>query len=322
MTMPRMQLNSKFVNNMLPEWSRFITEVKLNRGLKESNFDQLYSYVKQHDASNENRINDGKSHQSSKEPSPADHFQLDSRSPSTENLIESLSYTLPSSLNRTNQHFLKLTINLELLSNARNKSYVQDGKESSEHRGMINLVKRNSIKFYTVTAGHIHVNVQGQSDIKDSDYFKEQDLLMPVTNVDDDVDDSPENDLALNVLNQFLKLMNIIWDEYHDVHEKQNEVSNTTSFVDSDADYTSDSNIIPYDQYVEDNEEHVVQCNASSVRNDALMSILDEMHEHGVQREEGGEDGSGMIVYEGLLRSYGDGYRALLGVYCVVMFGT
>ncbi|GJW02108.1 hypothetical protein Tco_1560964 [Tanacetum coccineum] len=30
MTMSRMQLNSKFVNNMLPEWSRFITEVKLN----------------------------------------------------------------------------------------------------------------------------------------------------------------------------------------------------------------------------------------------------------------------------------------------------
>ncbi|GKC09963.1 hypothetical protein Tco_1001573, partial [Tanacetum coccineum] len=44
MTMPRMQLNSKFVNNMLPEWSRFIIEVKLNRGLKESNFDQLYAY--------------------------------------------------------------------------------------------------------------------------------------------------------------------------------------------------------------------------------------------------------------------------------------
>ncbi|GJW44207.1 hypothetical protein Tco_0073006 [Tanacetum coccineum] len=53
MTMPRMQLNSKFVNNMLPEWSRFITEVKLNRGLKESNFDQLYAYLKQH--ANENR---------------------------------------------------------------------------------------------------------------------------------------------------------------------------------------------------------------------------------------------------------------------------
>ncbi|GJT28114.1 hypothetical protein Tco_0908389 [Tanacetum coccineum] len=62
----------------------------------------------------------------------------------------------------------------------------------------------------------------------------------------------------------------------------QNDVQHNY-VVDSDADYTSDSNIIPYDQYVEDNEEHVVQCNASSVRNDALMSILDEMHEQGVQ---------------------------------------
>ncbi|GJZ56373.1 retrovirus-related pol polyprotein from transposon TNT 1-94 [Tanacetum coccineum] len=30
-TMSRMQLNSKFVNNMLPEWGRFVTAVKLNR---------------------------------------------------------------------------------------------------------------------------------------------------------------------------------------------------------------------------------------------------------------------------------------------------
>ncbi|GJU83442.1 hypothetical protein Tco_1285807 [Tanacetum coccineum] len=51
------RLNSKFVNNMLPEWSRFITEVKLNRGLKESNFDQLYAYLKQHEVhANENKM--------------------------------------------------------------------------------------------------------------------------------------------------------------------------------------------------------------------------------------------------------------------------
>ncbi|GKA71119.1 hypothetical protein Tco_0777258 [Tanacetum coccineum] len=57
MTMSRMQLNSKFVNNMLLEWSRFITEVKLNRCLKESNFDQLYAYLKQHEVhANENRM--------------------------------------------------------------------------------------------------------------------------------------------------------------------------------------------------------------------------------------------------------------------------
>ncbi|GKD80012.1 hypothetical protein Tco_1342633 [Tanacetum coccineum] len=136
MTMPMMQLNSKFVNNMLPEWSRFITEVKLNRGLKESNFDHLYAYLKQHEVhANENRTmmerflqptNDplalvtnasvqqypiqlAKSPQSSNEPSPADNFQLDSGSSSTKNLIESSS----NSLNRINHIFLKQTINLE-----------------------------------------------------------------------------------------------------------------------------------------------------------------------------------------------------------------
>ncbi|GJR63389.1 hypothetical protein Tco_1505551 [Tanacetum coccineum] len=71
-------------------------------------------------------------------------------------------------------------------------------------------------------------------------------------------------------------------DKYHEVHEMQSDVQHNY-VVNSDADYTSDSNIIPYDQYVEDNEEHVVQSNVSSVRNDALMSILDEMHEQGVQ---------------------------------------
>ncbi|GKF50678.1 hypothetical protein Tco_0147145, partial [Tanacetum coccineum] len=50
MTMPKMRLNSKFVNNMLPEWGRFVTAVKLNRGLKTSNYDQLYAYLKQHEA--------------------------------------------------------------------------------------------------------------------------------------------------------------------------------------------------------------------------------------------------------------------------------
>ncbi|GKA81363.1 hypothetical protein Tco_0788055 [Tanacetum coccineum] len=76
--------------------------------------------------------------------------------------------------------------------------------------------------------------------------------------------------------------LKIIMDEYMKYNEMQSDVQHN-SVVNFDADYTSDSNIIPYDQYVEDNEEHVVQSNVSSVRNDALMSILDEMHEQGVQ---------------------------------------
>ncbi|GJW12110.1 hypothetical protein Tco_1577937 [Tanacetum coccineum] len=46
MTMSRMQLNSKFVNNMLLEWGRFVIAVKLNKGLRDSNYDQLVDKIK------------------------------------------------------------------------------------------------------------------------------------------------------------------------------------------------------------------------------------------------------------------------------------
>nr|GEW17411.1 putative reverse transcriptase domain, ribonuclease H-like domain, aspartic peptidase domain protein [Tanacetum cinerariifolium] len=35
---------------MLPEWGRFVTAVKLNRGLRDSNYHQLFAYLKQHEA--------------------------------------------------------------------------------------------------------------------------------------------------------------------------------------------------------------------------------------------------------------------------------
>ncbi|GJR54402.1 hypothetical protein Tco_1404923 [Tanacetum coccineum] len=49
MTMPNNQLNSQFVNNLSPEWDRFVTAVKLNKGLKETNHEQMYAYLKQHE---------------------------------------------------------------------------------------------------------------------------------------------------------------------------------------------------------------------------------------------------------------------------------
>ncbi|GJV67608.1 hypothetical protein Tco_1483117 [Tanacetum coccineum] len=134
---------------------RFITEVKLNRGLKESNFDQLYAYLKQHEVhANENRTmmerflqptNDplalvsnasvqqyptqsSKSPQPSNEPSPADKFQLDSGSSSTENLIESLSNSLALLTQSYKSHLPQTNNQLRTSSNARNKATVQDGR--------------------------------------------------------------------------------------------------------------------------------------------------------------------------------------------------
>ncbi|GJU46326.1 gag-pol polyprotein [Tanacetum coccineum] len=242
MTMPRMQLNSKFVNNMLPEWSRFITEVKLNRGLKESNFDQLYAYLKQHEVhANENRTmmerflqptNDplalvlnasvqqyrtqsSKSPQSSNEPSLADNFQLDSGSSSTENLIETtvqdgrvVVQDVRGRYNANNQGkpFQR--------NNARGN--VVAGNVGDQNKGgIINPGQAKPIKCYNCNGlGHIARECPRPKRLQDSDYFKDKMLLMQaqengavldeeqslflagehVTNFDEDVDNSPENE--------------------------------------------------------------------------------------------------------------------------------
>ncbi|GJW21650.1 hypothetical protein Tco_0032272 [Tanacetum coccineum] len=66
--------------------------------------------------------------------------------------------------------------------------------------------------------------------------------------------------------------------EHHEVHEMHDDVQ-PNYVVDSHADYTSDSNIIPYDQYVKDNTVLVVQSNVSSVPNDAYMMMLNDIYE-------------------------------------------
>ncbi|GJR39673.1 hypothetical protein Tco_1215357 [Tanacetum coccineum] len=156
MTMSKIQLNSKFVNNMLPEWGRFVTAVKLNKGLKDSNFDQLYAYLKQHEAhANENKMmlerltqqtvdplalmsNVSPQHYHSQssiippityhQPHSADTSQSDLGLSPTDNLIENLTNTL-ALLTQSYKTFLTQTNNqLRTSSNPRNQAIVQDSR--------------------------------------------------------------------------------------------------------------------------------------------------------------------------------------------------
>nr|GEW89275.1 hypothetical protein [Tanacetum cinerariifolium] len=42
------QVNTKFLNSLPPEWSKFVTDVKLVKDLHTTNFDQLHAYLQQH----------------------------------------------------------------------------------------------------------------------------------------------------------------------------------------------------------------------------------------------------------------------------------
>nr|GFB07907.1 hypothetical protein [Tanacetum cinerariifolium] len=150
MTMSKLQLNSKFVNNMLPECGRFVTAVKLNRGLRDSNYDQLFAYLKQHEAhAMENKMllerlsqpttapltllsNVSNTQHGSPSSSTSPFTQLpptraNSSSPADDlikNLISALAL-----LTQSYRTFLPQTNNqLRASSNPRNQATVQDGR--------------------------------------------------------------------------------------------------------------------------------------------------------------------------------------------------
>ncbi|GJW53396.1 retrovirus-related pol polyprotein from transposon TNT 1-94 [Tanacetum coccineum] len=57
MSLRAVQVNTKFLNSLPPEWSKFVTDVKLARDLHTTNYDELYSYLEQHEVhANETRL--------------------------------------------------------------------------------------------------------------------------------------------------------------------------------------------------------------------------------------------------------------------------
>ncbi|GKC14172.1 hypothetical protein Tco_1010954 [Tanacetum coccineum] len=57
MKLEQFQVNTKLLNSLPPEWSKFVTDDKIVRDLHTTNFDQLHAYLEQHELdANEARI--------------------------------------------------------------------------------------------------------------------------------------------------------------------------------------------------------------------------------------------------------------------------
>ncbi|GKD40310.1 hypothetical protein Tco_1260517, partial [Tanacetum coccineum] len=125
--------------------------------------------------------------------------------------------------------------------------------------------------------------------------------------IDEDVDEQPVQDLALNVDNMFqaddcdaydsgvdeaptaqtmfmanLSSADPVYDEASPSYDSDilSEDDVQPSYVVGlHADYTSDSNMTPYDQYVKDNAVIVVQNSTSTVLNDMYVMIDNDLHE-------------------------------------------
>ncbi|GJS94383.1 retrovirus-related pol polyprotein from transposon TNT 1-94, partial [Tanacetum coccineum] len=219
---------------------------------------------------------------------------------------------------------------------------VQDGRvvvqnvQGRQNRGHVNNAQGTGATGYRGAQNRVGNANPGQARQENGVALDEEQLLFIAGGqdnaIDEDVDEQPVQDLALNVDNVFqaddydafdsdvdeaptaqtmfmanLSSADPVYDEagpsydsdilsevhdhdhyqdavceHHEEHEMHDDVQ-PNYIVDSHANYMSDSNMIPYEQYVKDNVVPVVQSNVSSVQNDAYMMIFNDMHESHAQ---------------------------------------
>ncbi|GJU02150.1 retrovirus-related pol polyprotein from transposon TNT 1-94 [Tanacetum coccineum] len=181
---------------MTDEWSRFINEGQKYRGLKESNCDQLYAYLKQHEVhANENRIMMERFGQPNNDPlalvSDASVQQYPAHSSKSP---QSSTEPYPSDILSTGLSRKVVVQDVSGRNSATNKE---------EHLNQGRPFQKNNAEKWSSGKGIL----QGQECLTNASQERgvlddEQSLFLTgeqVTNVEDDVDDSQEDDLAFNV---------------------------------------------------------------------------------------------------------------------------
>ncbi|GJX00862.1 retrovirus-related pol polyprotein from transposon TNT 1-94 [Tanacetum coccineum] len=203
MTMPNIQLNSKFVNNMSPEWDRFVTAVKLNKGLKETNHEQLYAYLKQHEKhATQDRLiieritpttNDQLAFVLTVQPhAPTSHVQSH-QYPSSSTTSQSPQYPhfpetsqIDSGHTQTDEILDNLTKQIALLAQSFRATLPQTNNQlrtlqwgAQNRAGNANAGQGKPVKCYKCNRlGHIARNYTQPNRLQNSNYFKDKMLLM------------------------------------------------------------------------------------------------------------------------------------------------
>nr|GEV98007.1 putative reverse transcriptase domain-containing protein [Tanacetum cinerariifolium] len=268
MTMSKMQLNSKFVNNMLPECGIFVTAVKLNRGLRDSNYDQFYAYLKQHEThATENKMMLDRFTQHT-----VDHLALMAHSKELNSTQASIELRLPQ-----RQDVADASLREWVALDAEQLLFLAGGQDNA----IDDDVDEQPVQY-------LALNVDNVFQVDDCDAFYSdvdeapmvQTMFMANLSSSDPVTDEAEPSYDSDILSEVQN-----HDHYQDAtckHHEEHAMHNNVQLnhvVDSHTDYTGDSNMISYDQNVNDNAVPVVHNNVSSVPNDAYMMIYNDIYE-------------------------------------------
>ncbi|GJY81928.1 hypothetical protein Tco_0494679 [Tanacetum coccineum] len=306
MKMEQFQVNTKFLNSLPHEWSKFVTDVKLVKDLHTTNFDQLYVYLEQHDLhanevhimrerNQDPLIDSGLAVPMFKQGDyPIDAINkmmsfmstvVSSRFPTTNNqLINSSNLRQQATI-----HDGRVTIQLvqgRQNSFATSTSGTRDKVLLVEAQGKGKVLNEEELEFLadpgvaevSVTQSVITHNATYQADDLygiDSDcdgrsYNQKLVLMANLSSYGSDVfSEVPYSDNTNNdMLNQSVQKMPY-YEQPHPVDYPENEI-------------TSDSNIIPYSQYMLETQNAAVQDTNSSAQQDTMILSVFEQLSHQV----------------------------------------
>ncbi|GJX51634.1 hypothetical protein Tco_0278479 [Tanacetum coccineum] len=231
------QVNTKFLNTLPPEWSKFVTDVKLVRDLHTTNIDQLHAYLGQHEFhANEVRL----MHERNSDPLAlvATHQMTQSPYQTHQNSYQNSQFQPQVSLYQSPQTSILADPGITEGQATQtvityNAAYQADDLDAYDS----DCDKLNTAKVALV-ANLSHYGSDALDEVNNQD------------NMDN------------NMINQVVQAMQ---------SSEQSSVMNH-----SEAEITSDSNIIPYSQYVTESQQAIIQNSNPSAQQDALILFVIE----------------------------------------------
>nr|GEV81942.1 hypothetical protein [Tanacetum cinerariifolium] len=240
------QVNTKFLNTLPPEWSKFVTDVKMVRDLHTTNIDQLHAYLGKHEFhANEVRL-------------------MHERN--SDQLALVATHQMTDALN---------------LKGKRDDSWFKDKVLLVQAQANGQILHEDELAFLADPG--IAEGQATQTVITHNASYQDDDL---------DAYDSDCDELNIDKVALMMSLSDYGSDALAEVHNPDNvdnnminqgvqvmpsfEQSNVVN--QSETEITSDSNIIPYSQYVIESQQVAVQNSKTSAQQDALiLSVIKQL---------------------------------------------
>ncbi|GJY63478.1 hypothetical protein Tco_0464938 [Tanacetum coccineum] len=229
--MEQFQVNTKFLNSLPPEWSKFVTDVELVKDLHTTNFDQLHAYLEQHEL-HANEV----------------CFAVPVFSPGDPiaclNKAMAFLTTVASSSNATSFGGNNAS------GQAKDKAMLAEAQEA------VQILDEEQLAFLA------------DLGVPDGQVNAKAVLMANISNYGSDViSEVPNSETYLNDMDN------------QSVHALQDfEQTPVMDFTDNEI--SSDSNIIPYSQYLQETQQATVQdTNLQAQQDSMILSVIEQMSE-------------------------------------------